>query len=152
MSFRRQLTWQVILRWGSIVSRSFFSQSICIHTIIVKIPPRVMFLTQVWGTLLGCIVNYAVMISIVTERREVLLDPQGTNVWSGQTVQVYSSGHIMCSISHGNSQSLNSKAVTWSLASQEFSVHSQYFWVPMALLLGTIPTTIQYLIWRVSIF
>ena len=24
----------------------------------LKIPPRVMFLTQVWGTLLGAVVNY----------------------------------------------------------------------------------------------
>lgn len=97
----------------------------------LKIPPRVMFLTQVWGTVLGCFINYVVMISIVTERREVLLDPQGTNVWSGQTVQ-----------------SLNSNAVTWSLAFQEFSLHSQYFWVPMGILLGFVPTCIQYLIWR----
>lgn len=54
----------------------------------VKIPPRIMFLTQVWGTILGALINYIVMISIVTARREVLLDPQGTNVWSGQNVQV----------------------------------------------------------------
>ena len=47
-----------------------------------------MFLTQVWGTILGCIVNYVVMVSIVTSKRDVLLDPQGTNIWSGQTVQV----------------------------------------------------------------
>jgi hypothetical protein len=54
----------------------------------VKIPPRVMFITQVWGTIIGCIVNYVVMVSIVTSKRDVLLDPQGTNAWSGQTVQV----------------------------------------------------------------
>jgi len=97
----------------------------------LKIPPRVMFLTQVWGTILGCIINYIVMISIVTARREILLDPQGTNIWSGQNVQ-----------------SLNSQAVTWSLAYKMFSLHSQYFWVPMGLLLGFIPTMIQYFIWK----
>lgn len=49
---------------------------------IVKIPPRVMVLTQIWGTILGCFVNYAVMAPIVTNQREVLLSPVGTNVWS----------------------------------------------------------------------
>jgi len=97
----------------------------------LKIPPRVMFLTQIWGTVLGCFINYVVMISIVTQRREVLLDPQGTNVWSGQTVQ-----------------SLNSQAVTWSLAFREFGIHSQYIWIPMGVLLGFIPTVIQYFIWK----
>lgn len=41
-----------------------------------------MVVTQIWGTLLGCFVNYAVMTTIVTNQREVLLDPVGTNVWS----------------------------------------------------------------------
>jgi len=97
----------------------------------LKIPPRVMFLTQVWGTILGCIVNYAVMVSIVTARREILLTPEGTNIWSGQTVQAF-----------------NSQAVTWSLASQVFGIHSKYIWVPVGLLLGAIPTVIQYFIWK----
>ena len=47
-----------------------------------------MYLTQVWGTVLGCFINYFVMVSIVTARKEVLLDPQGTNIWSGQQIQV----------------------------------------------------------------
>jgi len=97
----------------------------------LKIPPRVMFLTQVWGTLIGCFVNYAVMASITTHQREVLLDPQGTNVWSGFVIQ-----------------SLNSQAVTWSLSSHEFGIHSQYIWIPFGLLFGTIPTIIQYFIWK----
>ncbi|PPQ87336.1 hypothetical protein CVT25_002085 [Psilocybe cyanescens] len=61
----------------------------------LKIPPRVMFLTQVWGTLL------VVMVSVVDAQREILLSPTGTNVWSGQYPQ-----------------SLNSAAVTWSLAKE----------------------------------
>lgn len=31
------------------------------------------------------------MVSIVTAQKEVLLNPQGTEVWSGQTVQVTTS-------------------------------------------------------------
>jgi OPT family oligopeptide transporter len=95
----------------------------------LKIPPRVMFLTQVWGALLGAIVNYVVMVSIVTSQREVLLDPVGTNVWSGQYVQ-----------------SLNSQAVTWSLAKQLYGVNGAYFLVPMGLVIGFGPTTIQYFV------
>jgi len=97
----------------------------------LKIPPRVMFLTQVWGTILGCIVNYVVMVSIVTSKRDILLDPQGTNIWSGQTVQA-----------------LNSQAVTWSLAAEVFGIHSKYIWVSIGVLLGAIPTVIQWLIWK----
>ena len=47
-------------------------------------------------------------------------------------------------------QSLNSQAVTWSLAFKQFSIHSQYVWVPVGLLLGFIPTVIQYFIWKVG--
>lgn len=53
-----------------------------INQLSVKIPPRVMVVTQVWGTILGCFVNYAVMTPIVTNQREILLNPVGTNVWS----------------------------------------------------------------------
>ncbi|KAG8716814.1 hypothetical protein FRC08_008755 [Ceratobasidium sp. 394] len=96
-----------------------------------KIPPRIMFATQMWGTLLGAFINYAVMASITSARREVLLDPTGTNVWSGATVQ-----------------SLNSAAVTWSLAGQLYGIHGSCKWVPIGLILGMIPTTIQYFIWK----
>ncbi|CAE6344031.1 Oligopeptide transporter 5 Short=AtOPT5 [Rhizoctonia solani AG-1 IB] len=97
----------------------------------LKIPPRVMFVTQMWGTLLGAFVNYAVMASITSSRREVLLNPIGTNVWSGATVQ-----------------SLNSAAVTWSLAGELYGPHGPYKWVPIGLAFGMIPTTIQYFIWK----
>jgi hypothetical protein len=42
-----------------------------------------MVVTQLWGTLLGAFVNYAVMASVTQNQRQVLLDPLGTNVWSG---------------------------------------------------------------------
>ncbi|KAF8588166.1 OPT superfamily oligopeptide transporter [Ramaria rubella] len=97
----------------------------------LKIPPRVMVVTQLWGTLLGAFVNYAVMTAVTTNQREVLLDPVGTNVWSGQSVQ-----------------SLNSAAVTWSLAGELYGRNGPYVWVPIGLLLGMIPTILQWFIWR----
>ncbi|KAL1692785.1 peptide transporter MTD1 [Schizophyllum commune] len=96
-----------------------------------KVPPRVMFLTQLWGCILGAIVNYVVMISIVDAQREVLLDASGTNVWSGQTIQ-----------------SLNSQAVTWSLAKELYSASGPYVIVPIGLAIGLVPPFIQWLISR----
>ncbi|KAF9519299.1 hypothetical protein BS47DRAFT_1324590 [Hydnum rufescens UP504] len=97
----------------------------------LKIPPRVLFSAQVWGTIVGAFVNYAVMASIVSSQRVTLLDPRGTNVWSGADVQ-----------------SLNSAAVTWSLAGKIYGAHGHYIWVPIGLILGMIPTTIQYIIFK----
>ncbi|RDI88757.1 hypothetical protein Vi05172_g1429 [Venturia inaequalis] len=88
-----------------------------------KVPHRVMFLTQIYGTLLGAALNYVVMTTIVTNKREILLDPIGNNAWSGSTVQ-----------------SLNTQAVTWALAKEVYGAHSRYFIVPMGLLIGlTLP-------------
>ncbi|KAH9941508.1 oligopeptide transporter [Amylocystis lapponica] len=95
----------------------------------LKIPPKVMFVTQVWGTILGAAVNYVVMISIVDAQRDILLRPIGTNVWSGQYVQ-----------------GLNSAAVTWSLAKQLYGPHGPYIWIPLSLLFGMVPTFLQWLI------
>lgn len=74
-----------------------------------------------------------VMVSVVDAQREILISPTGTNVWSGQVPQ-----------------SLNSAAVTWSLAKQLYGVNGPYFIIPLSLILGMVPTTVQWLIWRVS--
>jgi len=95
----------------------------------LKIPPRVMFLSQVWGTILGAIVNIVVMISIVDAQRDILLDPVGTNVWSGQVIQ-----------------GLNSAAVTWSLAKELYGRNGPYFIIPLSLVIGMVPTFFQWLI------
>ncbi|KAF5311075.1 hypothetical protein D9619_007886 [Psilocybe cf. subviscida] len=96
---------------------------------IFEDPPRVMFLTQVWGTILGAVINYVVMISVVDAQRDILLDPVGTNVWSGQVPQ-----------------SLNSAAVTWSLAKELYGFNGPYWIVPMSLVIGMAPTFLQWLI------
>ncbi|THH14179.1 hypothetical protein EW146_g6118 [Bondarzewia mesenterica] len=114
----------------------------------LKIPPRLMFLAQIWGTIIGCIVNYSnasrllvygytdrilavVMISVTTAQAEILVNPRGSNVWSGQTVQ-----------------SLNSQAVTWSLAKQLYGRDGPYFIIPMSLFIGAVVTFIQWLIYK----
>ncbi|KAL0960205.1 hypothetical protein HGRIS_011838 [Hohenbuehelia grisea] len=97
----------------------------------LKVPPRVMFVAQIWGTVLGAFVNYFVMDSIVESRRKVLLSPTGTHVWSGQMPQI-----------------LNSAAVSWSLAKDLYGVNSPYWIIPMGLLFGAIPTFIQWLVWK----
>ncbi|CAG7988873.1 unnamed protein product [Penicillium salamii] len=84
-----------------------------------KVPHRVMFTTQIYGTLLGAALNYVVMTIIVTNEREVLLDPVGTNVWSGSSLQ-----------------SMNSQAITWALAKDMYSLQSRYFIVPIGILIG----------------
>ena len=55
-----------------------------------KLPPRVTFLVQVLGTIVGGLLNYLIMKVVIQAQREILLDIQGTNVWSGQQVQVLS--------------------------------------------------------------
>lgn len=83
-----------------------------------KVPHRVMFATQIYGTLLGAGLNYAVMITIVTSQREILLNSQGNSVWSGSLIQ-----------------SLNSQATTWALAKDMYGLNGYYI-VPLGILIG----------------
>lgn len=59
------------------------------------------------------------MTTIVTAQREVLMDPIGTRVWSGASMQ-----------------SLNSQAITWALAKQIYGVNGRYLIVPLGLVVG----------------
>ncbi|KAF7553299.1 hypothetical protein G7046_g7138 [Stylonectria norvegica] len=84
-----------------------------------KVPHRVMFGTQIYGTLLGAALNYVVMTTIVSNQREILLDPEGNSVWSGSVMQ-----------------SLNSQAVTWALAKEIYGKNGRYLFVPLGVLIG----------------
>ncbi|KAL5526996.1 hypothetical protein ACEPAF_8725 [Sanghuangporus sanghuang] len=85
-----------------------------------KLPPRVTFLVQSLGTIIGGLLNYVIMKVIVDAQREVLLDIQGTNVWSGQQVQ-----------------SFNSDAITWgALGKQLYKPGGRYAIVPFSILIG----------------
>ena len=72
------------------------------------------------------------MISVVDAQREILLTPTGTNVWSGQVPQTE-----------------NSAAVTWSLAKELYGFNGPYWIVPLSLVIGMVPTAIQWLICKV---
>ncbi|KAK4131015.1 OPT superfamily oligopeptide transporter [Trichocladium antarcticum] len=85
----------------------------------LKIPPRVMFLTQVYGTVLGGFVNYAVMISIVNGNRELLADSNGNSSWSGAYAQSY-----------------NTNATSWALAKYLYKAGTKYEMVPIGLGIG----------------
>ncbi|GKT52418.1 oligopeptide transporter 6 [Colletotrichum spaethianum] len=85
----------------------------------LKIPPRVMFLTQIYGTILGGFINYVVMISIVNGNRELLVDSDGNSSWSGATMQSY-----------------NTNATSWALAKYLYKTGGKYSLVPIGLGVG----------------
>lgn len=78
-----------------------------------------MFLTQIYGTILGGFVNYAVMISIVNSNRELLVNGNGNSSWSGATMQSY-----------------NTNAASWALAGYLYKSGSTYSMVPVGLAIG----------------
>ncbi|KAG1905878.1 OPT oligopeptide transporter protein-domain-containing protein [Suillus fuscotomentosus] len=87
-----------------------------------KLPPRAAFIAQIIGTLLGAVLNYVLMNSIIDSQREILLSVQGTNIWSGQQPQSY-----------------NSQAIAWGgLAHELFSSGQRYQWVPLSYLIGLV--------------
>ncbi|KAI1861989.1 uncharacterized protein JN550_010620 [Neoarthrinium moseri] len=85
----------------------------------LKIPPRIMFLTQIYGTILGGFINYAVMISIVNGNRELLADSDGNSSWSGATMQSY-----------------NTNATSWALAKYLYRAGGKYEMVPIGIGIG----------------
>lgn len=85
-----------------------------------KLAPRAAFFAQTVGTLLGSVLNFVLMNSIIDNQREILLSVEGTNVWSGQQPQQY-----------------NSQAIAWGgLAHELFSSGKIYQWVPWAYVIG----------------
>ncbi|KAF8136747.1 OPT oligopeptide transporter protein-domain-containing protein [Boletus edulis] len=97
-----------------------------------KLPPRASFTAQIIGTLLGAILNYFIMNSIVDSQREILLSVQGTNIWSGQQPQQY-----------------NSQAIAWGGLSHElFSAGMRYQWVPFSYLVGLVAPVPFWLVHR----
>jgi len=78
-----------------------------------------MFLTQIYGTILGGFVNYAVMISIVGSNRELLVNGNGDSSWSGATMQSY-----------------NTNATSWALAEYLYKSGGRYYMIPVGLAVG----------------
>jgi hypothetical protein len=92
-----------------------------------------MFLTQIWGTILGGFINYAVMISIVAKNKEVLNSANGSNSWSGATLQAY-----------------NTNATSWALASYLYKMGGQYWMVPIGIAIGAAAVVVHRIFYQVS--
>ena len=73
------------------------------------------------------------MVSITGSQRKLLLEPMGSNIWSGQQVQY-----------------LNSNAITWSLAKQLYGPSGPYFVVPFGIFIGFAATFVHWLINKVK--
>ncbi|KAJ7107983.1 peptide transporter MTD1 [Mycena crocata] len=87
-----------------------------------KLPPRVTFAVQSLGAVVGGLINYVIMKVIISTHREILLDVQGSNIWSGQQVQ-----------------SFNSDAVSWgALGKDLYAPGSRYGIIPFSILIGLI--------------
>ena len=92
-----------------------------------------MFLTQVYGTVLGGYVNYAVMISIVNGNRDILVNSNGDSSWSGATMQAY-----------------NTNATSWALAKYLYKTGARYAIVPIGLVIGAGIVALHRIIVQVS--
>jgi len=57
----------------------------------MKIPPRAMFLAQIWGTVIGGLFNYAMMVVIINAHRGALdgTAPDPSGLWNGYIPQIF---------------------------------------------------------------
>lgn len=95
-----------------------------------------MFLTQIWGTVLGGFINYAVMISIVKGNKAILVEGNGNSSWSGATMQAY-----------------NTNATSWALASYLYKTGGQYSMVPVGIAIGAAAVVVHrifYQVWNLN--
>ena len=85
----------------------------------VKIAPRAMFATQIYGTVLGGFVNYGIMKSVVKSNRDLLANNNGDSTWSGAYIQSY-----------------NTNAASWALAKYLYTSGNTYEIVPLGIFIG----------------
>ncbi|KAG0376601.1 hypothetical protein BGX24_007488 [Mortierella sp. AD032] len=100
----------------------------------MKIPPRAMFISQFWGTLIGSCFNYLTMVLIIDSQRDALTgnkpDPYG--LWTGQRVETFwGSGLIYGALG----------------PARMFSGSSRYSFVYYGLLVGAI---VPVILWTLS--
>ncbi|PLW21640.1 hypothetical protein PCANC_03160 [Puccinia coronata f. sp. avenae] len=86
----------------------------------MHIPPTLVVLAQMIGTVVGIFVNYAVMKTIVSSQREILLSSGGDGVFSGVAIATF-----------------QSSAVSWgAFAQRMFLANEKYGAIPLALVVG----------------
>ncbi|KAM5354772.1 hypothetical protein ACJ41O_001418 [Fusarium nematophilum] len=98
-----------------------------------KLSPKATFTTQVMGCVLGALLNYVMMISIVQNQAPILLSSEGSNIWSGAQVQQF-----------------NTLAIAWSIAPKMFSIGARYQWVTISYFLGFVAPLPFYIMHRLQ--
>ncbi|PWN34797.1 OPT superfamily oligopeptide transporter [Meira miltonrushii] len=78
-----------------------------------------MLATQTLSVVFGSFINYAVMISVINNQRDVLLTNNGSGQWSGQYFS-----------------SVNTQATVWALSKELYHVGKPYVIVPIGLAIG----------------
>ncbi|KAJ5891675.1 uncharacterized protein N7473_007903 [Penicillium subrubescens] len=96
-----------------------------------KLSSKATFVTQVIGCIMGALLNYVTMISIVQNQATILESAEGTNIRSGAQIQQF-----------------NTLAIAWSIAPKMFSVGARYEWVTIAFLIGFITPLPFYIMHR----
>lgn len=99
----------------------------------LKIPPRIMLWTQMYGIVLGGFINYAILSSIISANRGLLAEGNGNSSWSGATMQAF-----------------NTKAASWALAPYLYKLGAKYEMIPIALAVGAVAVIVHRLFYHVS--
>ncbi|KAI2673277.1 hypothetical protein DTO006G1_9619 [Penicillium roqueforti] len=85
----------------------------------MRIPPRIMLWTQMYGIILGGFINYAILTSVISANRDLLAEGNGNSSWSGATMQAF-----------------NTKAASWALAPYLYKLGAKYEVIPIAVAVG----------------
>ncbi|KAK4579995.1 hypothetical protein LTR86_000197 [Recurvomyces mirabilis] len=95
------------------------------------LPPRITFGLQILGCLVGALLNWVMMITIVDAQRDLLTAIQGSSIWSGQNIQIF-----------------NSAAITWAMAPKLYSIGQRYQWCTIVFLVGFLVPLPMYAMYR----
>ncbi|KAI0915239.1 hypothetical protein AcW1_007093 [Taiwanofungus camphoratus] len=84
------------------------------------------------GTVVGAMLNYVIMQTVVRNERTILLSNEGTRVWSGQQIQSY-----------------NANAILWGALGKEiYGPHGPYFIVPLCIVIGLVLPVLPWLLYK----
>lgn len=99
----------------------------------MKIPPRIMLWTQMYGIILGGFINYAILTSVISANRDLLAEGNGNSSWSGATMQAF-----------------NTKAASWALAPYLYKLGAKYEVIPIAVAVGAAAVIVHRVFYQVS--